>query len=96
MSNAICVRKYYRANRRNVCYRKAIKRCRERGAVPKMESMLEHNISLTTLTLAFAEWVSHEDSLSKIKRQLNKFARLRGSINAVPRHLLPHHLLTPQ
>ena len=89
-TNAENVRAYYERNKKVVLVRKAIKRCRERGAVPNVNSMRAYDISLTALMVAFAEWAiehihknGNHDLLRlklcqlKVEKQSNKLQKMR-------------------
>lgn len=71
-------RGYYERHKKTVLFRKAIKRCRERGFIPTLESMRKNEIPVTALLVAFAEWAGRNGSNSKIKMQYRKIAQIRG------------------
>mgnify|MGYP001181240116 CR=1 FL=1 len=82
MANADNVRSYYKRNKKLVLFRKAITRCRERGAIPSLKSMREYEIPLTALHVAFADWAGCVGNQSQIRRQYTKLAYLRCEIFA--------------
>ena len=82
-TNAQNVRAYYERNKKVVLFRKAMKRCREHGAVPNLHSMREYEIPLTALLVAFAEWAGSNGDQSKIKKQHCKLTRLRVELGPV-------------
>ena len=82
-SNADHVRTYYERNKNLVLFRKVMQRCRERGAVPNLQSMREYDIPLTALLVAFAEWAGKTGDNCKIKRQHVKLTRLRVDLGPV-------------
>lgn len=66
------VRTYYARNKKVVAFRKAMKRCRECGSVPTLRSMLENDIPLTALLVAFGDWAGNTGDQHKIHRQHRK------------------------
>ena len=82
-TNAQNVRAYYERNKKLVLFRKAMKRCREYGAIPNVKSMREYEIPLTALLVAFAEWAGSTGDQRKIKKQHAKLARLRVELGPV-------------
>jgi hypothetical protein len=79
-SNAESVRTYYARHKKLVLFRKAMRRCRERGAVPKLTSMSAYEIPLTALFVAFAEWAGSTANQSRIRQQHLKLTRLREAL----------------
>jgi hypothetical protein len=82
-TNARDVRSYYQRNKGVVCFRKAMQRCREQGAVPTERSMRVHAIPMAALLVAFAEWAGSTGDEVKIKRQHAKLKILRRRLGAV-------------
>ena len=82
-TNAENVRAYYERNKKLVLFRKAMKRCREHGAVPNLHSMREYDIPLTALLVAFADWAGSVGNERKIKKQHLKLTRLRAELGPV-------------
>ena len=74
---------YYKRNKKLVLFRKAMKRCREHGAVPNLQSMRQYDIPLTALLVAFADWAGSVGNESKIKKQYTKLTRLRIELGPV-------------
>lgn len=77
--NAANVRSYYERNKKIVLFRKAMKRCRDSGAVPTPNSMRANEIPLTALLVAFADWAGRAHN-AKIKEQHKKLVRLRSAL----------------
>ena len=82
-SNAQNVHSYYERNKKLVHFRKAMKRCRECGAVPKVQSMRAYDIPLTALLVAFADWAGGAGSRSKVQQQHAKITQLRRDLGHV-------------
>ena len=82
-TNAENVRAYYERHKSVVVFRKAMKRCRETGAVPNLRSMRRYDIPLTALLVAFAEWAGASGDTHTIKRQHLKLTRLRVELGPV-------------
>ena len=82
-TNAENVRAYYERNKKVVLFRKAMKRCREYGAVPNLQSMRDYEIPLTALLVAFADWAGSNGDQRKIKKQHCKLTRLRAELGPV-------------
>lgn len=82
-TNAENVRAYYNRNKSVVLFRKTMKRCREKGSVPNLASVTKHEIPLTALLVAFAEWAGRTGNQRKIKKQHEKLTRLRVGLGPV-------------
>lgn len=82
-TNAQNVRAYYERNKSVVLFRKAMKRCKEFGAVPNARSMRKYDIPLTALLCAFADWAGSTGNEVKIKKQHAKLTRLRAELGPV-------------
>ena len=77
-SNADNVRAYYARHKKDVLFRKVIKRCRDTGAMPHIKSVREYDIPIISLMISFADWVSNNPSATHlITRQSKKLSAIR-------------------
>ena len=74
----VYVRKYYQSHRDQIMLRKTARACRLHGRVPRVQTVVEHAMSLRVLITAFREWVAarEPDDRQRIKR----VARFRGML----------------
>ena len=72
------MRKYYQSHRDQIMLRKTARACRLHGRVPRVETVVEHAMSLRVLITAFREWAAarEPDDRQRIKR----VARFRGML----------------
>jgi hypothetical protein len=82
-TNAENVRAYYERNKKLVLFRKVMKRCREHGSVPNLQSMRDYDIPLTAILVAFADWAGSSHMHHKIKKQHQKLTQLRVALGPV-------------
>ena len=81
-TNAQNVRAYYERNKSLVLFRKAMKRCREAGTVPTLETVRENDFPLQALFVAFAEWAGSTPCKLKVRKQHAKLLYLRTQLDA--------------
>ena len=76
--NRVYVRKYYQSHRDQIMLRKTAHACRLHGRVPRVQTVVEHAMSLRVLITAFREWAAarEPDDRQRIKR----VARFRGML----------------
>ena len=72
------MRKYYQSHRDQIMLRKTARACRLHGRVPRVQTVVDHAMSLRVLITAFREWAAarEPDDRQRIKR----VARFRGML----------------
>ena len=78
--NARDVRKYYQRNKQSVYLRKALKRCRETGAIPTVEAVLKHHLPMLPIWASFADWAGQTTNWRKRRVQHAKLKELYTSL----------------
>ena len=76
--NRMHVRKYYMAHRNEIIRQNIERSCRLHGCVPRIETILEHELPLTVLVDAFAEWLATRDPDDK--KRARRSARFRRMV----------------
>ena len=81
--NKIYVRKYYQAHRDQVVLRKTERACRLHGRVPRVQTVVEHEMPMPVLIAAFKEWVAarEPDDRQRAKR-ISRFRELIVQLKA--------------
>ena len=74
--NRVYVRKYYQSHRDQIMLRKTARACRLHGRVPRVQTVVDHAMSLRVLITAFREWAAAREPGQRIKR----VARFRGML----------------
>lgn len=82
-TNAENVRSYYVRHKHTVLFRKVMKRCRNTGAMPHIESVRKYDIPILGLMVAFADWVVRNPTATYlIARQGDKLNAIRKEFAA--------------
>ena len=76
--NRMHVRKYYKTHRKEIILHKIERSCRLRGRVPRMQTILEHELPLTVLVDAFRKWLASRDPGDK--QCLKRSARFKQMV----------------
>ena len=80
--NRMHVRKYYRSHRDQIMLRKTARACRLHGRVPRVQTILEHEMPLPVLIAAFREWAAarEPDDQQRVKR-VARFRQVISQLN---------------
>lgn len=79
-SNKECVARYYENNRSIIAHRKALKRLRSDGFVPRLATVRTHKISITALYCAFADFAAKTGNIHYIAKQKQRLDKLRKAL----------------
>ena len=90
--NARDVRKYYQRNKQSVYLRKALKRCRETGAIPTVEAVLKRHLPMLPIWASFADWAGQTTNWRKRRVQ---HAKLKERSTALMSAKQPPNLYIP-
>ena len=82
--NHLHVRKYYKTHRRDIIQHKIKRSCQLYGRVPRMNTVLEHELPLTELIDAFKEWLATRDPDDK--QCAKRSARFREMVRQLHDH----------
>ncbi len=95
--NARHVRTYYSNNRAKVYLSKAIKRCRETGAIPSIAVIKRYRLGLVPFFIAFADWAGQATNYRKRHAQHKKLELLYKAYydEQHPPYFYTRHLFTP-
>ena len=79
--NRVYVRKYYQSHRDQIMLRKTARACRLHGRVPRVQTVVEHAMSLRVLITAFREWAAAREPDDRQRMRVARFREMLMQLN---------------